>query len=106
MPGSPRSESPIVDGLHSLQRYPSSLRDLWERLDLRSILFPKLLGVGGGAGLDPTVCFEIFVVPLEHLLVAGLDLPQGLKSPEVLEGCIDFALGFPQLPNLLGDFGV
>src|SRR5210317_2553895 len=75
MPGSPRGESPIVDGLHSLQRNLSSLSNFREGFGSR-IHFPKLLGVGGSFSLLSLVCTESPVVSLEHLLIACLNFSE------------------------------
>ena len=83
MPGSPRSESPIVDGLHSLQRNASSLRNIWQRLNIGAVPFPELLGVGGSLRLSSFVCSELGVISLEHLLVTSFNL---LESPTFLTG--------------------
>ena len=105
MPGSPRSETPIVDCLESLQRNFSSLGNLWEGFGSR-IHFPKSLGVLGSFGLSSLVRLEKFIIFLEHLFVTGLDLLEGGEPPEVFEGCVDPSLPFTQLPNLLGDLGI
>src|SRR5210317_224881 len=105
MPGSPRGETPIVDRLEGLQRHASSLSNFRERFDSR-IHLSKLLRVGRGLCLLSLVRLEIFVVPFEHLLVAGLNLLEGGKSPEVFEGCVDFTLLFTQFPDLLGNLSI
>jgi len=102
MPGSPRSESPIVDGLHSLQRNLSSLSNFREGFGSR-IHFPKSLGVGGSFSFLSLVCSELGVVFFEHFLIACLDFSESCKSPEIFEGCVDLTFGFTQLSNLLGD---
>jgi len=102
MPSSPRGETPIVHRLEGLQRHASSLSNFRERFGSR-IHLSKLLRVGRGLCLLSLVRLEIFVVPLEHLFVTGLNLLEGGESPEIFEGCVDFTLLFTQLPNLLGD---
>jgi hypothetical protein len=105
MPGSPRSESPIVHGLEGLQRHTSSLSNFRERFGSR-IHLSKLLRVGRGLCLLSLVRLEIFVVLPEHLLVAGLNLLEGGESPEIFKGCVDFTLLFTQFPNLLGNLSI
>jgi len=102
MPGSPRGESPIIDRLEGLQRHTSSLSNFRERFDSR-IHLSKLLRVGRGLCFLSLIRLESFVVPLEHLLIAGLNLLGGGESPEIFEGCVDLTFGFTQLSNLLGD---
>jgi len=102
MPGSPRSEPPVVDGLHSLQRNLSSLSNFREGFGSR-IHFPKSLGVGGSLCLLSLVRLESFIVSLEHFLIACLNFSESCKPPEIFEGCIDLTFGFTQLPHLLGD---
>ena len=102
MPGSPRSESPIVDGLHSLQRNLSSLSNFREGFGSR-IHLPKLLGVGGSLSFLSLVRLESFIVSLEHLLIACLNFSESCKPPEIFKGCVDLTFRFTQLPDLLGD---
>src|SRR6056300_407448 len=105
MPGSPRSESPIVHGLEGLQRHASSLSNFRERFD-SWIHLSKLLRVGRSLCFLSLVRLEKFIIFPEHLLIAGLDLLEGGKPPEIFEGCIDLALRFTQLPNLLGNLSI
>jgi hypothetical protein len=105
MPGSPRSETPIVDCLESLQRNFSSLSNFREGFGSR-IHFPKSLGVGGSFGLSSPVRLEIFIVPLEHLFVSGFNVRQRFESPEVLERCVYLTLLFTQLTNLPGNLSI
>ena len=102
MPGSPRGETPIVDRLEGLQRHASSLSNFRERFD-SWVHLSKLLRVGRSLCFLSLVRLEIFVVSLEHLLIAGLDLLEGGEPPEIFKGCVDLALRFTQLPDLLGD---
>ena len=102
MPGSPCGESSIVHGLEGLQRHASSLSNFRERFD-SWVHLSKLLRVGRSLCFLSLVRLEIFVVPLEHLFVTGLDLLEGGEPPEIFKGCVDLALRFTQLPDLLGD---
>src|SRR6056300_236349 len=105
MPGSPRSESPIVHRLEGLQRHASSLSNFRERFD-SWVHLSKLLRVGRSFCFLSLVRLESFIVSLEHLFVAGLDLLEGGESPEIFKGCIDLTFGFTQLPNLLGNLSI
>jgi hypothetical protein len=81
---------------------PSSLSNFRERFD-SWVHLSKLLRVGRSLCFLSLVRLEIFVVSLEHLLIAGLDLLEGGEPPEIFKGCIDLAPRFTQFPNLLGD---
>jgi len=105
MPGSPCGETPIVHRLEGLQRHASSLSNFRERFD-SWVHLSKLLRVGRSLCFLSLVRLEIFVVSPEHLLIAGLDLLEGGKPPEIFEGCIDLTLKFTQLPNLLGNLSI
>jgi len=83
MPGSPRSESPVVHSLHSPQRNLSSLSNFSEGFSSR-IHLPKFLGVGGSFCLLSLISSELGVVPLEHLLITCLNPCESLKPPEYL----------------------
>src|SRR6056300_76434 len=105
MPGSPRSESPIVHGLEGLQRHASSLSNFRERFD-SWVHLSKLLRVGRSFCFLSLVSLEVFVVSLEHLFVAGLNLREGGESPDIFKGCVDFTLLFTQFPDLLGNLSI
>src|SRR6056300_50507 len=84
MPGSPRGESPIVDGLHSLQRNLSSLSNFREGFGSR-IHLPKSLGVGGSFSFLSLVRLEKCIIFPEHLFVTRLNFPESCKPPEIFE---------------------
>src|SRR6056300_312868 len=105
MPSSPRGETPIVHRLEGLQRHASSLSNFRERFD-SWVHLSKLLRVGRSLSFLSLVRLESFVVSLEHLFVAGLDLLEGGEPPEIFKGCIDLTFGFTQLPNLLGNLSI
>ena len=105
MPGSPRSESPIVDCLEGLQRNASSLRNIWQRLNTW-IPFPELLGVGGSLRLSSFVCSKLGVIFFEHLLVTSFNLLESPKPPEVFEGCIDLTFCSTQFPNFSSNLSI
>ena len=106
MPGSPRGESPLVHGLHSLQRNAGSFTNFREGFDFGPVSLSEPLGVGGSLRLLSLVRLESSIIPAKHFLVAGLNLSQGLKPPEVFERRVDLPLGFTQLANLANDLGI
>ena len=106
MPGSPRSETPVVDRLEGLQRHASSLSNVWKGFDTRSVLLPKLLGVGGSLCLLSLVRFEAAVISFKHFFVSCFDLFEGGESPEILEWSVYLTFGSTQLTNLLKNLNI
>ena len=106
MPGSPRGESPLVHGLHSLQGDARSFTNFREGFDFGSVPLSEPLGVGGRLSFLSLVRLESSIIPAKHFLVPGLNLSQRLKPPEVFERRIDLPLGFTQLANLANDLGI
>ena len=106
MPGSPRGESPVVHSLESLQRHASSLRNVWKGFDTRSVLLPKLLGVGGSLCLLSLIRFEASVISFKHFFVSCFDVFEGGESPEILEWSVYLTFGSTQLTNLLKNLNI
>ena len=106
MPGSPRGETSVVDRLEGLQRHASSLRNVWKGFDTRSVLLPKLLGVGGSLCLLSFVRFEAAVISFKHFFVSCFDVFEGGESPEILEWSVYLTFGSTQLTNLLKNLNI
>jgi len=91
MPGSPRSEPPIIDGLYDFQRNLSSLRNFREGFSSR-IHLPKLLGVGGSLGFLSRICSELGVVFFEHFSVSHFNFSECFETSEIFKWSVNFSL--------------
>jgi len=91
VPGSPCSESPIVDGLHGFQRNFSSLRNFREGFSSR-IHLPKLLGVGGSLGFLSRICSEFCIVFFEHFSVSHFNFSECFETSEIFKWSVNFSL--------------
>jgi len=105
MPGSPRSETPIIDSSQCFQRNFSSLSNFREGFD-SWIHFSKPLRVGGSLRFLSFVRLKLSIVFLEHLRVPCFDFTESLETSEILEGCVLFALCTTKLCNLFGNLSI
>jgi hypothetical protein len=105
MPGSPRSETPIIDSSQCFQRNFSSLSNFREGFDSR-IQFSKLLRVGRSFRFLTFICLKLSIVFLEHLCVPCFDFTESLETPEIFERCVLFTLCPTKFCNLSGNLSI
>ena len=102
MPGSPRSETPIIDSSQCFQRNFSSLSNFRDGFDSR-IQFSKLLRLGRSFRFLAFVRLKFSIVFFEHLLVTSLNLCQCFESSEVFKWCVNFTFSSSKFINFFSN---